>query len=152
MAGVDRGSKGAIEGELSSVLAEIEAHVSSLERLLSRFHTDESDPTGDDDDGGAGLAHLEALVGIYDAITTGELNATWADAPIWSEAQRDRWSNFANEVSEHLYAVRPLTIRLEEVLRRSGRRRGLGRVAVLKCRFEALLEHRPPPQLCANFP
>lgn len=76
MAGVDGGSEGKIEGELSFVLAEIDAQVSSLERLLSRFHTDESDATGDDDDGGAGLAHLEALVGIYNAMTTGELNAT----------------------------------------------------------------------------
>lgn len=95
---------------------------------------------------------MEALVGIYDAMTTGEPNGTWADAPIWSEAQRDRWSDFAREVSDHVYAFRPLTIRLEEVLRRSGRRVGLGRVVVLKCRFEALLEHRPPPELCANFP
>lgn len=152
MPGVDGGSAEALEGELTSVLAEVEAHVSSLERLLSRFHADEMDETGDDDDGGGGLAHLEVLLVAYETMTTGDVRAAWADDPIWSEAQRDRWSDFASEVSEYLYAIRPLTMRLEGLLRRSGRRRGLGRVAVIRWRFEALLEHRPPPALCANFP
>lgn len=135
-----------IEREIRAVLAEIDVHLSAVEVLLSKFH----DETGDDDDGGAGLAHLEVLSLVFDDIVTDNLQPGWADHRIWSEKERDRWSPFATEVSDHLYATWPLVVKLVDLRQQMTKPCGLASIALLRWRVEAAGEHRPPPQLRTN--
>ncbi len=137
-----------IEREIRAVLAEIDGHVSAVEVLLTRFHDDTGDD--DDDDGGAGLAHLEVLSIVFDDIVTGNLHPQWADHRIWSEKERDTWSPFATEVSDHLYATWPLVVKLVDLRQRTTKPYGLASIALLRWRIEAAGDHRPPPQLRTN--
>lgn len=137
-----------IEREIRAVLAEIDVHVSAVEVLLTPFH----DHTGDHDDGGAGLAHLEVLSLVFDDIVTGNLQPGWADHRIWSEKERDTWSPFATEVSDHLYATWPLVVKLVDLRQQTTKPYGLASIALLRWRIEAAGDHRPPPQLRTNQP
>lgn len=137
-----------IEREIRSVLAEIDRHVSAVEVLLTPFH----EHTGDHDDGGAGLAHLEFLSGVFDALVTGNLQPERADHPLWSEKERDTWSPFATEVSDHLYAAWPLVVKLVDLRLRTTKPHGLANIVLLRWRIEAAGEHRPPPQLSTSPP
>lgn len=137
-----------IEREIRGVLAEIDGHVSAVEVLLTPFH----DHTGDHDDGGAGLAHLEVLSNVFDDIVTGNLQPGWADHPIWSEKERDTWSPFATEVSDHLYATWPLVVKLVDLRQQTTKPHGFASIVLLRWRIEAAGDHRPPPQLWTNQP
>jgi len=137
-----------IEREIRAVLAEIDGHVSAVEVLLTPFH----DHTGNHDDGGAGLAHLEILSSVFDDIVTGNLQPGWADNPIWSEKERDTWSPFATEVSDHLYATWPLVVKLVELRQRTTSPHGFASIVALKWRIEAAGEQTPPLSHWASLP
>ncbi|MBX3231995.1 MAG: hypothetical protein KIT84_20235 [Labilithrix sp.] len=129
-----------IEQRIHETLSNIEPHVYALEDLLSPFFDDFSD---DDDDGGAGLAHLDNLSCVLQQLIEGNAESVAAQATqgIWSEEQRDTWSPFAVQVSNHLYALWPHVVELIELRQQTKRPYGFAGIVSLQRRFNALLSH-----------
>ncbi len=129
-----------IERPIRESISNIEAHVVSLESLLSKFH----DHAQDHKDGGAGLAQLEILSGVFEDLATGTAEPSLAAHPIWSEKERDTWSPFAVEVSDHLYALWPHVVELINFRRQTDKPHGFAKIVSLQRRFDALWSHVAP--------
>lgn len=132
-----------VEKQIRDAVAGIEMHVTGLEGLLCKFYDDT--PEGpDQDDGGAGLAHLEVLSSVFDDLIGGRLTAGWENDRIWSEKERDTWSPFATEVTNHVYAIPPLVLRVQELREQTTKPYGFSNLANLSYRVTSLFEHTEP--------
>jgi hypothetical protein len=144
----------AVERKISDTVAGIEAHVTALENLLCQFCEDEDDegrhreeghdapPAGDDNDWGAGLAHMKVLARVFDDLIEGRLQPGWEQHPIWSEKERNTWSPFATEVTNLVHAIPPLILKVQELWTRTSRPYGFNNMLFLGWRIRDLSEHQ----------